>query len=130
MDSDIHVIQCIGCPTGCSGEVIVAGGSVVEMRGFTCDKGKAYAAEEVVAPKRMVTTTIRVRGGVLPLLPVASERPVPKGRVVDCVNALRRETVDAPIAIGAVVLADALGLGIRFRAARAIAAAEKDGRLP
>ncbi|MDR3516305.1 MAG: DUF1667 domain-containing protein [Azospirillaceae bacterium] len=123
MASEIHPILCIGCPSGCGGEVVVEDGKVTEMRGFTCDKGKAYAAEEVVAPRRMVTTTVRVRGGGLPLLPVVSEQPVPKDRVLDCVSQLRAVELTAPIAAGDVVVPDLLGLGIRFVASRSIGAA-------
>ena len=66
MTRHVQPIQCIGCPTGCSGEVIMENGAVVELRGFTCDVGKTYAAEEVVAPKRMVTTTVRVEAARCP----------------------------------------------------------------
>jgi CxxC motif-containing protein len=122
MSRHVHAIQCIGCPVGCGGEVVLENGAVAEMRGFTCDKGLAYAAEEVVAPKRMVTTTIGVAGGLLPLLPVVSERPVPKERVADCVAFLRTVRVTAPIAADAVIAADVLGLGVAFRASRAMPA--------
>ena len=114
----VQPIQCIGCPTGCGGEVIMENGAVVELSGFTCDVGRAYAAEEVVAPKRMVTTTVRVEGGALPLLPVVSDRPIPKGSIFACLRLLRGVTVTAPVAADSVVLADALGLGVNFRASR------------
>ncbi len=114
----VHAIQCIGCPIGCGGEVTVEDGTVAEMSGFTCNKGLAYAAEEVVAPKRMVTTTVRVSGGSLTLLPVVSASPVPKERIFDCLHLLRGVSVAAPVAEGTVIVADALGLGVDFRAAR------------
>jgi CxxC motif-containing protein len=115
-------IQCIGCPVGCGGDVIVENGEVVEMHGFNCDVGQAYAAEEVIAPKRMVTTTVRLKGGALALLPVVSAKPIPKGRIFDCVNALRKIEVVAPVKAGDVVLADVLGVGVDMVAARSVAA--------
>lgn len=117
----VHAIQCIGCPIGCGGEVIVEDGTVAEMAGFTCNKGLAYAAEEVVSPKRMVTTTVRVSGGSLALLPVVSATPVPKERIFDCLQLLRGVSVTAPVSEGTIIVADALGLGVDFRAARHIA---------
>jgi CxxC motif-containing protein len=117
----VHAIQCIGCPIGCGGEVTVENGIVAEMSGFTCNKGLAYAAEEVVSPKRMVTTTVRVSGGSLALLPVISATPVPKERIFDCLRLLRGVSVAAPVAEGTVIVADALGLGVDFRAARDVA---------
>lgn len=121
MGAHVHAIQCIGCPIGCGGEVTVEDGKVVALDGFTCNKGIAYASEEVVAPKRMVTTTVRVGGGLLPLLPVVSASPVPKERIFDCIRLLRGVSVTAPVAEGEVVVADALGLGVDFQAARTIA---------
>ena len=120
MERVVHAVQCIGCPIGCGGEVIVENGTVSEMTGFTCNKGLAYAAEEVVAPKRMVTTTVRVSGGGLTLLPVVSGTPVPKERIFDCLRLLRGVSVAAPIAEGTIIVSDALGLGVDFRAARDI----------
>ncbi|WP_207765645.1 DUF1667 domain-containing protein [Pleomorphomonas carboxyditropha] len=120
----VHAIQCIGCPIGCGGEVAVEDGVVAAMTGFTCNKGLAYAAEEVVAPKRMVTTTVRVSGGGLPLLPVVSATPVPKERIFDCLRLLRGVAVEAPVAEGAIIVADALGLGVDFRATRDISLAQ------
>ena len=124
MERVVHAIQCIGCPIGCGGEVIVENGTVSEMTGFTCNKGLAYAAEEVVAPERMVTTTVRVSGGGLALLPVVSVTPVPKDRIFDCLRLLRDVSVAAPIAEGTIVVSDALGLGVDFRAARDIASVQ------
>lgn len=116
----VHAIQCIGCPIGCGGEVTVADGVVAEMNGFTCNKGLAYAAEEVVSPKRTVTTTVRVSGGSLALLPVVSATPVPKEKIFDCLRLLRGISIAAPVAEGTVIVADALGLGVDFLAARNI----------
>lgn len=121
-----HAVQCICCPVSCAGEAVVEDSKVVETRGLTCEVGEAYAADEVVAPRRMVTTTVRVIGGRLPLLPVVSERPAPKEAVLDCVRMLREIEVTAPIEAGRVIVADALGLGVAFRAARAIAAMDDE----
>ena len=66
----------------------------------------------------MVTTTVRVDGGALPLLPVVSDRPIAKGSIFACLRLLRSVTVTAPVAADSVVLADALGLGVNFLASR------------
>ena len=111
-------VLCIGCPTGCSGEVVIEDGVVVEMHGYTCKRGRAYVTEEVIAPKRMVTTTVRINGGALALLPVVSDQPVPKDLIFACIGQLRKVTVTAPVAADSIVLADVLGLGVNFVAAR------------
>lgn len=114
----VQSVLCIGCPTGCNGKVILENGVVVETIGYTCDIGRVLVAEEVIAPKRTVTTTVRVNGGVLPLLPVVSDRPVPKDSIFASVAELRKLTIAAPITADSVVLADVLGLGVNFVAAR------------
>ncbi|MBU1176346.1 MAG: sulfide/dihydroorotate dehydrogenase-like FAD/NAD-binding protein [Alphaproteobacteria bacterium] len=114
----VQKVLCIGCPTGCNGEVILENGAVVDTIGYTCDIGRALVAEEVIAPKRTVTTTVRVQGGALALLPVVSDRPVPKESIFATVAALRKLTVTAPIAADSVILADTLGLGVNFIASR------------
>jgi CxxC motif-containing protein len=119
----VHAIQCIGCPVGCGGDVVVEDGAVVDMTGFTCAKGQAYAAEEVVSPRRMVTTTVRVVGGALPLLPIMSATAVPKTAIFDCIALLRSVAVRAPVVEGDVIVANALGLGVDFIATRDIPAA-------
>ena len=115
---EVRPLLCIGCPTGCNGKVFLEDGAVVGMEGYTCAVGEAYVAEEVVAPKRTVTTTVRVHDGALSLLPVVSDRPVPKESIFDTLALLREVAVKAPIEADSVVVADALGLGVNFIAAR------------
>jgi CxxC motif-containing protein len=110
---------CIGCPLGCRLEVDEdAGHQIVEIRGFACKRGKEYAAQEHMAPERMVTTTVRLVGGALARLPVKTRTPVPKTLALAVCGALRAVTVTAPVAVGDVVLADVLGTGVDVVATR------------
>ena len=64
MMSDVTHYLCIGCPLGCRLEVEEdLDGSVVEVRGHSCRKGKTFAEREHHDPRRMVTTTVAVEGG-------------------------------------------------------------------
>lgn len=109
---------CIGCPLGCRLEVDAVEGEVVEVRGHSCRRGKEFAVQEHTDPRRFVTTTVRVRGGRGARLPVATAASVPKGRVADVARALHALTLDAPVAMGDVVLADVLGTGVDVVATR------------
>lgn len=110
---------CIGCPLGCRLEVEEDDrGEIVEVRGFACRKGREFATAEHVAPTRMVTTTVAVQGARWPRLPVRTVDPVPKDLVMELVAVLRDVTVRAPVRLGDVVLADALGTGIDVVASR------------
>lgn len=109
---------CIVCPIGCIGEVCIVDGQVASMQGFICERGKSYAYAESTNPLRMLTTTVRVRGGVLPLLPVVSAGPLPKACVPVGVQLLSEIIVDAPIKVGQVIYPDLLGLGVDIVASR------------
>lgn len=109
---------CIGCPLGCRLEVDAVDGEVVEVRGHSCKRGKEFAVQEHTDPRRFVTTTVRIEGGLWPRLPVKTAASVPKGRVADVAEALHALTLEAPVAMGDVVLADVLGTGVDVVATR------------
>lgn len=116
-----HLI-CIGCPMGCPITVTLEAGEVREVTGFTCKRGETYARKEVTNPTRIVTTTVRVRGGVLPAVSCKTRSDVPKGRIFDVVRALKDLEVPAPVAIGQVLLEDAAGTGVAVVATKNVAA--------
>jgi CxxC motif-containing protein len=113
---------CIGCPLGCRLEVDAEDHEVVEVRGFSCKRGKEFAVQEHTDPRRFVTTTVRVDGGVWPRLPVKTADAVPKATVADLCRELHRVRLQAPVRLGDVVLADALGTGVDVVATRDIPA--------
>lgn len=110
---------CIGCPLGCRLEVDEdEAGDIVEIRGFSCKRGKTYAEQEHVAPQRMVTTTVEIAGARHARLPVKSSAPVPKDLVVDVCRALRRLHVRAPVHMGDVIATNVLNTGADVIATR------------
>lgn len=115
-------LTCIVCPMSCVGEVEIADGQIVRMVGFTCKRGQEYAKNEVTAPKRVLTTTVRINGGFLPLLPVVSQTPLPKEKIIECARCLANITVKAPVREGDAVCKDILGLGVDMIASRDIEA--------
>ena len=113
-----HEYLCINCPLGCTLELTEEDGEILEIAGAECKVGEKYAEEEFRNPRRMVTTTVRVSGGALPLLPVASESPIPKKLVRDAVKQLAELVVEAPVADGQVVYPDILGTGVDIVSSR------------
>ena len=93
-------------------------GKITNIDGFTCQRGRDYATEEVIAPRRMLTTTIRIKNGKLPLLPVVSAQPLPKERIREAVRYLADIAVQAPVAVGDVICENILGLGVAVVASR------------
>ena len=118
-------LTCIGCPLGCQITVELEGNTVVSVTGNTCPRGDAYARKEVTAPARIVTSTVRVKGGTIPMVSVKTAGEIPKGKIFDCVKALKDVEVAAPVKIGQAVLTDAAGTGVDIVATKDVAVACK-----
>ena len=113
-------LTCIGCPMGCSLTAEVEGSQVVSVTGNTCKVGEKYARKELTNPTRIVTSTVRVEGGTLGAVSVKTAGDIPKGKMLDCVRALKDVVVKAPVSIGQVVLEDAAGTGVSVVATKNI----------
>ena len=109
---------CIGCPMGCPVTVEMEGDEIVSVSGNTCPRGDAYARKEVTNPTRIVTSTVKVEGGLVEMISVKTKEDIPKDKIFDCVRALKGVTVKAPVHIGDVILADVAGTGVDVVATR------------
>lgn len=118
MTNTVTTYLCIGCPLGCRLEVEEDDEQIVAIRGFSCKRGKEYAAQEHTDPRRMVTTTVAMQGGRWARLPVKSSATVPKGEVRAVCTALRKVVARAPIRMGDVIVRDVNGLGVDVVATR------------
>ena len=118
MKSEKRTLHCICCPLGCEITASLEDGAVVSISGNSCPRGEKYAREELTAPQRMLTMTVRILQGKLPLLPVVSAQALPKERIMDCARALRRVTAEAPVRAGDVIVPNLLGLGVDILASR------------
>ena len=111
-------IICVACPKGCPLQVKYEGKDVIEVIGAGCRRGKEYAICELQDPRRMVASTVKVRGGLHPLVPVYTKEAFPKPLIPNLAQALRTVEVSAPVKINQVVMLDALGTGIDIIASR------------
>jgi CxxC motif-containing protein len=112
---------CIRCPEGCEITTTLDGNGVItDIKGNSCKLGIEHVKAEVTDPRRTLTTTVTVEGGVLPLCPVWTEKPIPKAGIVELAKLLRTVKIQAPVVIGAIVLENALGSGINVIASRGI----------
>lgn len=115
-----QVFICTVCPLGCVLTVKARGTEVRGVSGHRCPRGPVYAAEEISGPKRVVTTTVRLDRGRIPLLPVKTAGPVPRDRGRDVVIAAARITARAPVALGDVVAEDIASTGVALVATRSV----------
>lgn len=113
----IKEIRCIVCPTGCLVHVENVNGELV-MEGHSCNRGEEYAREEFIAPKRILTTTLRVENGFLPLIPVRSDTPILKEKLQDTLKEIALTKVKAPIKMGDILIKNVIGLDANIIASR------------
>ena len=112
---------CIGCPMGCPMTVDMEGDEIT-VKGNHCARGAAYAKKEVTSPTRIVTSSIRVDGGVMPVVSVKTKQDVPKGAIWDVMQVIHQTRVKAPVSIGDVLVQDCAGTGVDLVATRNVAA--------
>lgn len=112
-------IICVACPKGCLLKVHREN-SELSVRNAGCKRGNEYAIGEITDPRRMVASTVQVTKGLHPLVPVYTAEPFPKQKITELLRILRDIKLEAPVRLGQVVLADALGTGINVIASRDI----------
>lgn len=96
---------CVSCPLGCSLSVELSeSGDVLSVKGNTCPRGEKYATDECTNPVRMLTSTVKVNGGSLPVVPVKTSAPISKGKMFECMKVINAEVVDAPVKMGEVLI--------------------------
>lgn len=96
---------CILCPRGCSLTAEMAENAVT-VTGNACPNGAKYAESELLHPVRTVTATVRVANRKDTMVSVKTVAPVAKDRMMAVMQALRKVTVNAPLAIGDVIPAE------------------------
>ncbi len=108
----IKEIICTVCPTGCNITVEGEGKNITKIDGFTCNRGKTYAENEFVSPVRILTSTAKIIGTKSPLIAVRSKTPLPKDKLFDCMEEIRKLTVKAPVHRGDVLIQNICSTGV------------------
>jgi len=112
-------LVCIECPLGCEMTAEKKDGSI-KVSGNRCPRGEKYAIQEMRDPRRVLTTTVFVEGGVHPLIPVRSDGEISKGMVKKCVKELAKIKVKAPVKIGDVIASNICNTGVDIIASRSM----------
>ena len=82
---------CIECPRSCVLKVCVESCRVVRVSGEKCPKGKDYAVSEVENPRRIFTSTVSSSGLVLKMIPVRTDKPIPKDRILEVAGGNKKD---------------------------------------
>ena len=103
-------LTCIVCPIGCSLEIEIEDGKVIDVKGNTCPRGKQYGISECTNPERMVTSTVRCLDGSI--IPVKTSKPIPKDKVFECMEIINNHICSLPVKMNQILMEDVFGANI------------------
>lgn len=104
-------ITCIVCPRGCRMTVNNIDGQYI-VEGNSCIRGSKYGVDEVTNPRRVITSTVRLNGSYLNMLPVKTDGSIPKDMMFDIMKVLAEITVTTPVNVGDVIVKNVLDTGV------------------
>ena len=110
----IRKMTCIECPKSCALSVEFEDCHMVKVEGSKCPKGAEYAKNEIENPQRILTGTVLSEGLSLKMIPVRTDQPIPKARILEAAAELKNIRVTKPVKIGDVIVADFIGLGVNL----------------
>ena len=114
-------IICIVCPIGCQTTVIMDGDKVKEIQGALCSRGLEFIRQEATFPVRILFTVVPIEGAsTIGVLPIRSDKPVPKQLLERSLKELSKVNVKAPIKVGDIIVKDLLGQGFNMIASRTV----------
>lgn len=117
---DEKEITCIVCPIGCKILVRTDGTRFELLEGNKCKRGVEYARSEALDPRRVLTSSIIVRDGERPLISVKTTKPVPKDKIFQVLEIIKKTKVKAPVGIGQILVKDVANLGIDVIATKTV----------
>ena len=104
---DPEALNCILCPNGCRLRYEADG----TISGNRCKRGEEYAIQERTAPMRTLTLTVRTEGGAL--VPVRTDRPIPREKLLEAAEKLQTLVLpEQAIPCGQVLAEDLFGANV------------------
>ncbi|WP_462427809.1 DUF1667 domain-containing protein [Fusobacterium varium] len=100
---------CIVCPLGCHLTVNI---ETLEVSGNSCPRGEKYGKEELTAPKRVITSTVKIAGGIHNRVPVKTNDSIPKGLNFKCMELLKDIELKSPVKKGDIVIKNIFNTGV------------------
>ena len=109
---------CVVCPVGCEIDVVHDVSGIISMEGNKCEKSEEFVSQELIEPMRILTTTVRIEGSKWPVIPVRTDKAVPRRLFPRIMKQLIRVKLQAPVNMLDVVVRDVLHTGANIIATR------------
>lgn len=121
----VEEMVCIMCPLGCRLTVTQEDNGEIIVSGNRCPRGIEYGKQEMIEPLRILTSSVLVLNGELPLVSVKTNKPIPRRLVMKIMDILKNTRVEAPVRVGDVIIKDILNTGADIVATRNVERAER-----
>lgn len=118
MAAEKKYFVCVVCPIGCEIDVVHAGSKIISMEGNKCERAEEFVSQELIEPMRILTTTVGIQGSRWAVIPVRTDKSVPKRLFPRIMRQLRRVKLRAPVNMLDVVVRNVLGTGANIIATR------------
>ena len=132
MEHTMTEMICITCPIGCHLEIDRLSETEIAVTGNRCARGENYAREEILSPRRVVTTTCRAApissslagsGTAAAIagsgelykprrIPLRTASAFPREKIAELLALIHVLELPLPVRRGQVAIADALGTGV------------------
>ncbi len=99
-------LTCIRCPIGCSLTVTKNADGTVTVTGNNCPRGAEYGKQEMLEPKRTITSVKKIKNGTLS---VKTNKAVPKEKYFDVLKAIKDVPEKRSYTVGAVLIKKVCG---------------------
>lgn len=109
---------CIECPKGCTLSVDIENCRVAKISGNECPKGERYAISETESPMRVLTSSVLAEGLDLKMVPVRTDAPIPKSRLLEAMEEIKRIRLTKEVKTDEVIAVNFLGIGVNLIATR------------
>lgn len=110
---------CVVCPRGCT-LTVKDDDSSLNVSGNFCIRGKQYAHDELINPKRKVATTMAIKSSKFARLPVTTSQPIAKNLVFKVIEICRTMSINTPVRCGDILVENVLGTNVNIIASRSI----------
>lgn len=104
------IFTCIICPNGCEIEAELKNNEITKIEGASCKKGKEYVKQELTNPQRNIASSVKIIGGESELVSVRLNNSIPKDKIFDVMDEIKKIKVDAPVKIGDIIEHNILNL--------------------
>jgi len=111
---------CVICPIGCEIEVEEKRGQIISLKGNMCARGKEFVIQELKEPMRVLTTTVRIKEAEFNMLPVRTDKPIPKRLIPIIMEDIAKIEVNAPVKMYNVIVKNIAGTKVNIIATRSM----------